>query len=326
MKRTSVTLAVRLAASFLGVVVAGAAVAQAYPAKAIRIIDAFAPGATTDILARIIATRMSQTFGQPVIIENKTGANGVIGSEYVAKSAPDGYTLFVGSTSTLAVNQVLYKMSFDPVKDFAPVSMLAAQPLIVVVHPSLPIKDMKELVAYAKANPAALNFATPGIGNPVHLATELYKKVSGTPMTHIPYAKGSAAAIPDLLSGQVQLMFAPAYMSNMVRDGRLRALAVTGPRRMALLPNVPTVAESGIPGYEATLWNAMAVPAGTPAPIIAKLNAEIVRIMNLPEVRKQLAETGLDSIPSTPEEQARFTKLEAETWGKLVQETGIKVQ
>lgn len=316
----------RLALAAFFAVLAPSAWSQDYPTKAIRIIDAFAAGATTDILARIIASRMSQTFGQPVIIENKTGANGVVGSEYVAKSAPDGYTLFVGSTSTLAVNQVLYKMSFDPIKDFAPISLLAAQSLIVVVHPSVPVKTMKELVAYGKANPTALNFATPGIGNPVHLATELYKIVSGTPMTHIPYAKGSAAAIPDLLSGRVQMMFAPAYMVSMVRDGRLRALAVTGPRRMALLPNVPTVAESGVQGYEATLWNAMAAPAGTPPAIIAKLNAEVVRIMNLPEVRKQLADTGLDSIPSTPEEQARFTRLEAERWGKLVQETGIKVR
>ena len=326
MKRTLRQWGIRLAQAALFAAVATNVGAQAYPTKPIRIIDAFAPGATTDILARIIATRMSQTFGQPVVIENKTGANGVIGSEYVAKSAPDGYTLFVGSTSTLAVNQVLYKMSFDPVKDFAPISLLAAQSLIVVVHPSLPVKTLKELVAYGKANPKALNFATPGIGNPVHLATEAYKSVSGTPMTHIPYAKGSAAAIPDLLSGQVQMMFAPAYMSSMVKDGRLRALAVTGPKRMELLPNVPTVAESGVPGYESTLWNAMAAPAGTPAPIIARLNAEIVRIMNLPEVRKQLAETGLDSIPSTPEEQAKFTRAEAERWGKLVRELDIKVQ
>lgn len=316
----------RLTLAALLAVVAPCVSAQTYPAKPIRIIDAFAPGATTDILARIIAGRMSETFGQPVVIESKTGANGVVGSEYVAKSTPDGYTLFVGSTSTLAVNQVLYKMSFDPVKDFAPVSMLAAQSLIVVVHPSLPATTLKELTAYGKANPTALNFATPGIGNPVHLATELYKNVSGTPMTHVPYAKGSAAAIPDLLAGRVQMMFAPAYMSSMVRDGRLRALAVTGPRRMDLLPNVPTVAESGVPGYEATLWNAIAAPAGTPPEIISKLNLEIVRIMNLPEVRKQLADIGIDSTPSTPEEQARYTRLEAERWGKLVQETAIKVQ
>ena len=326
MTRDMVNLGRRLALAILCSAFGAAASAQDYPTRPIRIIDAFAPGATTDILARIVAKHMSQTFGQPVIVESKAGANGVVGSEYVAKAAPDGYTLFIGSTSTLALNQVLYKMTFDPTKDFAPVSMVASQSLIVVVHPSVPVKSMKELGEYGKANPAALNFATPGIGNPVHLATELYKKESGTPMTHVPYAKGSAAAIPDLLAGRVQMMFAPAYMSAMVRDGRLRALAVTGPRRMGVLPDVPTVAETGSPGSEATLWNAIVAPAGTPQPIIAKLNAEVVRIMNLPEVRKQLADTGLDSIPSTPEEQGRFTRLEAERWGKLVQELGIKVQ
>jgi tripartite-type tricarboxylate transporter receptor subunit TctC len=300
--------------------------AQDYPTKPIRIIDAFAPGATTDILARILAKHMSPTFGQPVVIENRTGANGVVGSEVVAKSAPDGYTLFVGSTSTLALNQVLYKMSFDPIKDFAPISMLASQSLIVVVHPSVPVHSMKELAAYGKANPSALNFATPGIGNPVHLATELYMAKTGVPMTHVPFAKGSAAAIPDLLAGRVQVMFAPAYMNNMVKDGRLRALAVTGPRRMDLLPNVPTVAEAGVSGYQSTLWNAMVAPAGTPAPIIQKLNTEVVRILNLPEVRKQLADTGLESIPSTPEEQAKFTRTEAEQWGKLVKDLKITVQ
>jgi tripartite-type tricarboxylate transporter receptor subunit TctC len=303
----------------------GFAAAQAFPTKPIKIIDAFAPGATTDILARIISSRMAATFGQPVIVESHTGANGVVGSEFVAKSPPDGYTLFVGSTSTLAVNQALYKMSFDPLKDLAPVSMLAAQPLIVVVHPSVPVKSIPELIAYAKANPHALNYATPGIGNPVHLATELFKKDTGAPMTHIPYARGSAAAMPDLLSGQVQVMFAPMYVLPMVKDGRLRALAVTGPKRLDLVPDLPTVAESGVPGYNVTLWNAIAVPAGTPKDIVAKLNAEIVRILRLPEVRKQMLATGLEPLPGTPEAQATFVKAEAEQWTRLVKETSIKV-
>jgi tripartite-type tricarboxylate transporter receptor subunit TctC len=297
-----------------------------FPTRTIKIIDAFAPGATTDILARLVSSRMSQTFGQAVIIENHTGANGVIGSEFAAKSAPDGYTMFVGSTSTLAVNQVLYKMSIDPTKDLAPVSMLASQPLILVVHPSIPVTSVKELIAYAKAHPTSLNYATPGIGNPVHLATELFKKLTGAPMTHVPYARGSAAAMPDLLSGQVQLMFAPVYFMPMIRDGRLRALAVTGPQRFAPLPDLPTVVQAGVPGYEVTLWNAMAVPKGTPRDIVTKLNAEIVRILKLPDVRKSMAIIGLEPLPSTPEEQATFTLSEAKRWTQLVHETGIKVE
>ncbi|WP_076998428.1 tripartite tricarboxylate transporter substrate binding protein [Variovorax sp. KK3] len=307
-------------------VAAPMAFAQAFPSRPIKIIDAFAPGATTDIIARIVSNRMQVTFGQPVIVESRTGANGVVGSEFVARATPDGYTMFVGSTSTLAVNQALYKMSFDPTKDLAPVSMLAAQPLIVVVHPSLPIKSIPELIAYAKANPQALNYATPGIGNPVHLATELFKKMTGAPMTHVPYARGSAAAMPDLLSGQVQLMFAPMYVLPQVRDGRLRALAVTGPKRLDLVADLPTVAEAGVAGYNVTLWNAMAVPAGTPKDVVAKLNAEIVRILQLPEVRTQMLSTGLEPIPGTPEQQAAFTRSEAEQWTRLIKDIGIKVE
>jgi len=304
----------------------GTAAAQAFPSKPIKIIDAFAPGATTDILARTIAGPMSTTFGQPVVVESRTGANGVVGSEFVAKAAPDGYTIFVGSTSTLAVNQALYKLSFDPLKDLQPVSMLAAQPLIVVVHPSVPVKTIGELIAYAKANPQALNYATPGIGNPVHLATELFKKMTGAPMTHIPYARGSAAAMPDLLAGQVQLMFAPMYVLPQVKDGRLRALAVTGPRRLELTPDLPTVSEAGVPGYTVTLWNAVAVAAGPPKDVVAKLNGEIVRILRQPEVRARMLATGLEPIPGTPEQQGAFIKAEAEQWIKLVKDIGIKVE
>ena len=299
---------------------------QAYPVKPIHIIDAFAPGATTDILARIVASRMSKTFGQPIVIESRVGANGVIGSEYVAKSLPDGYTLFVGSTSTLAVNQSLYKLSFDPLKDLAPVSLIASQPLMVLIHPSVPARTISELIAFGKTNPSALNFATPGIGNPVHLATELFKKMTDIPMAHIPYAKGSAAAIPDLLAGRVQIMFSTMSFLPLVKDGRLIALAVTSKKRLELLPNVPTIAESGVPGYEATLWNAFAVPVGTPKDIVTKLNTEIVRILKLPEVRQQLLDTGIDPIPSSVEQQASYTLSEAEKWTRLVRELAIKVE
>jgi tripartite-type tricarboxylate transporter receptor subunit TctC len=305
---------------------AGRALADGFPSKPLKIIDAFAPGGTTDLLARLLSNRMGPSLGQSIIVENRTGANGVVGSEYVARSAADGYTMFVGSTSTLAVNQALYKLSFDPVKDLAPVSMLAQQPLIVVVHPSLPFKHMGELIAYAKANPSALNYATPGIGNPVHLATELFIKMSGAPMTHVPYARGSAAAIPDLLAGQVQLMFAPMTVLPMVRSGQLRALAVTGPKRIDLMPELPTVAEAGQPGYVVTLWNAAAVPAGTPRDVVARLNAEVVRVLQTPEVRKQMAGMGLDPIPGTPEEQAAFTRSEADRWSRVIKDIGIKIE
>ena len=307
-------------------VLAGQAIAQNYPTKPIKIIDAFTPGGTTDILARMLVPHIQPRLGQVITVENRTGANGLIGSEYAARSAPDGYTFFVGSTSTLAVNQLLYKMNFDPLKDFAPVTLLAAQPLILVVHPSLPVNSVLELISYAKANPEALNYATPGIGNPLHLATELFKKMSGAPMAHIPYNRGSAAAYPDLLSGQVQLMFAPMAILPMVKDNRLRALAVTGPKRLELLPDVPTVSESGVAGFEVTIWNAAAVPAGTPKEAVDKLNAEIVRALNLPSVREQMASRGLDPIPSTPEEQLKFTLAEADRWGRLIKEIGIKVE
>ncbi len=328
MRRSSVALGRRLALVALFGLVASSAWAQEFPTKAIRIIDGFAPGGTPDRLARIIASRMSQTFGQPVIVENKVGANGTIGMGFVAKADPDGYTLFVGSTSTMAVNPLLYKnSSFDPIKDFAPISMLAAQPLIVVVHPSVPAKTLNELVAYGKANPVALTVGIPGgIGHPFHLATLLFKSATGTPMLEINYAKGGAPALVDLLAGRTHLMFGMSYVSAHVRDGRLRALAVTGPGRMELLSDVPTVKEAGVPFDEVTLWNAMATRAGTPPAIIAKLNAEIVRILNLPEVRKQLVETGLEVIPSTPEEQARFILSEVERWGRVVKQAGIQMQ
>jgi tripartite-type tricarboxylate transporter receptor subunit TctC len=318
-----------LAALFvsLGAHVAPQASAQSYPAKPIRIVDAFAPGGTTDILARLIAQKMTDSWGQQVIVENKPGANGIIGTEYVVKAPADGYTLFVGSTSTLAVNQSLYKLSFDPVRDLAPLGMLASQPLIIVVHPSVPASSVKELVQLAKARPNELNYASPGIGNPLHLAGELFKTVTGTRMTHVPYNRGSAAALPDVIGGQVQLMFAPMLpVQPHIKSGKLRAIAVTGPQRSAIARDIPTVAESGFPNYVVTIWNAAMVPAGTPREVITKLNAEITRILKLPDIRERLTAGGVEPVTSTPEEQGGFTKAEIEKWAKVIRDSGTKVE
>ena len=322
---------VGLAAALMAVGIAPTAnhaFAQAqFPAKPIRIVDAFAPGGTTDILARLIAQKMTETWGQQVIVENKTGANGIVGTEFVAKAPADGHTLLVGSTSTLAVNQSLYRLGFDPVRDLTALTMLASQPLIIVVHPAVSARNLKELVDLAASRPGQLNYASPGVGNPLHLAGELFKTVTRTQMTHIPYNKGSAPAVLDLLGGQVQLMFAPMLpVLPHIKTEKLRALAVTGPRRSPVASEVPTVAEAGIAGYEVTIWNAAVAPAGTPRETVARLNAEIVRIMRLPEIRERLAAGGAESVTSTPDEQTAFVRAEVAKWARVIKDSGTKVE
>ena len=301
-----------------------AAVAQAYPTKPLKLVVPYAPGGSTDQLARAVADRLGRALGQPVIVENKPGANTIIGAEAVAKAPPDGYTLFVGSSASLAVNPLLYeKLPYDPKRDFAGVSLLAASPLVMVVHPSLPAKTVKEFVDLAKANPGSLNFASVGNGNPLHLAGELFKAMTGVEMTHVPY-NGSAPALTALLGGQVQVMYDVVLSSQPhIKAGKLRAVALTGAKRVPILPDLPTIAESGYPGYEAGIWFALVVPKATPAAIVQRLNAEVNRILRQPEMKARFDDLALELIPSTPEEVGKFTDREQAKWAKLVKDLNI---
>jgi tripartite-type tricarboxylate transporter receptor subunit TctC len=306
----------------LGLAIAGAE-AQQYPTKSIRLVVPFTPGGTTDILARTVGQKLSESWGQQVVIDNRPGAGGNIGTEIVAKAPPDGYTLLMGTISTHAINASLYKkLAFDPVKDFAPLTRIGRLPNILVVHPSLPVKSVKELIALAKSKPGDLSFASSGSGTSLHLSGELFKMMAGIEMVHVPY-KGSSPALTDLLGGQVKVMFdnLPTALPH-VKAGKLRALAVTAAKRSPTLPEVPTVAESGLPEFDVSSWFAMFAPAKTPPEIVAKLNGEIVKILNSADVKEKLAQHGVEPAPTSPEELAAFAKAETEKWGKVVKATG----
>ena len=303
-----------------------AAIAQAYPTKPLKLVVPYPPGGSTDQLARAVADRLGQALGQPVIVENKPGANTIIGAETVAKAPPDGYTMFVGSSASLAVNPLLYeKLPYDPKRDFAGVSLLATSPLVMVVHPSLPAKTVKEFVELAKSKPGSLNFASVGNGNPLHLAGELFKSMTGVDMTHVPY-NGSAPALTALLGGQVQVMYDVVLSSQPhIKAGKLRAVALTGAKRVPILADVPTVAESGYPGYESGIWFALVVPKATSAAIVQRLNAEVNRILRQPEMKARFDDLALELIPSTPEEVGNFTDREQAKWSKMVKDLNIKL-
>ena len=312
------------------VVVSGpceSALAQDYPVKAIRFIAPNLPGGPTDILARIIAQKLSDSLGQPVVVENRAGAAGNIGTEVAAKSPPDGYTLLSGNIATFGANASLYKrLGFDPVKDFAPVVLVATQPNILVVHPSLPVTSAKELIALAQARPGQLNYAGSGIGAVAHLAAELFKNMTGTSIVHIAY-KSAAPALTDLIAGQTQLMFATALsVQPHLQAKRLRPLAVTTPQRARAFPELPTVAEAGVPGFEATTWHGVLVPAGTPATIVGKLNAEINRLLQLPDVRERLGNLGAEIVGGTPKEFAEHIQREIPRWAKVIKAAGIQLE
>jgi tripartite-type tricarboxylate transporter receptor subunit TctC len=309
-------------ATALGLVTAGAN-AQTYPSKSIRMVVPFPPGGTTDILARTIGQKMAEDWGQPVVIDNRPGAGGNIGSDLVAKAPPDGYTLLMGTISTHAINPSLYKkLPFDPARDFAPISRVGTLPNILIVHPSVPVKSVKELIELAKSKPGDLNFASSGVGTSLHLSGELFNSMAGVKLVHIPY-KGSSPALADLLGGQVKIMFdnLPSALPH-VKAGKLKPLAVTSTKRVAVLPEVPTVSESGLPGFEVTSWFAVYAPAKTPKDIVTKLNGEIVKILRSADVKDKLAQLGVDAAPTTPEELAAFAKAETEKWGKVVKATG----
>lgn len=299
--------------------------AQAWPSKPVKIVVTFPTGGAPDILARLFSEKAQ--LGQPVIVDNKPGAGGNIGADIVAKSAPDGYTIVMGTVGTHSINgSVFAKMPYDMVKDFAPVSLIASTPNLLVVNNDLPVKTVQDLIAHAKANPDKLSFGSPGIGTSVHVSGELFKSMAGVKMTHIPY-KGRQFAIPDLIGGQIQLMFdnMPSALP-MAREGKIRAVAQTGAKRSPAAPDVPTVAESGLPGFEATSWFALFAPAGTPREIVDRIAAEAQRIYKLPEVAERLAKLGLDPILSTPEDLAKYQAAEIAKWAKVVQESGARVE
>ena len=315
-------------AAIAAIAIAGSSAAQtpAYPTKPIRLVVPFPPGGATDIIARAVAQKLGEAWGQSIVVDNRPGAGGNIGTELVAKAPPDGYTLEMGTVGTHAINASLYaKIPFDHVKDFAPIILVAGVPNVLEVTPSLPVNSVQELIAYAKANPGKLNFASSGNGTSIHLSGELFKVMTGVQMTHVPY-KGSAPAIQDLLSGQVQLMFdnLPPSLPQ-IKAGRLHALAVTSATRAPALPDVPTVAESGLPGFEASSWFGLLAPAGTPPAIIAKINAEVATWLASPEGKEKLASIGANAAGGSPEDFARHIQAETAKWAKVVKESGAKV-
>lgn len=300
-----------------------AATAQNYPAKPVTIIVPFAAGGTTDILARVIGQALTKELGQQVIVDNRAGAGGNIGGALAAKANADGYTLFMGTVGTHAINAALYKkMTFDPVKDFAPLTRVAMVPNLLVANPARPYKNVKELIAYAKANPGKVTFGSSGSGSSIHLSGELFNSMAKVEMIHIPY-KGSAPAVTDLVGGQIDIMFdnMPSAIQH-VRSGRLKPLAVTTAKRSPELPEVPTIAEAGVPGYEATSWFGMFAPAATPAPVVTRLNQALVKVLADAEVKKKLAEQGAEPYSETPAQFAAFIQAEAAKWSKVVKESG----
>ena len=304
---------------------AGAALAQDYPGKPIRMVVPFPPGGFSDVFGRIIGGKMHESWGQQVIVDNRPGAGGNIGADIVAKSPPDGYTLVMGTIGTHAINVTLFrKLPYDPIRDFAAVAFVVGADGLLVVHPSLPVKSTKELIALARARPGALTYASAGAGTTSHLAGELFKNMTKTDITHVPY-KGNVPAITDLMSGQTTMLFAtlPTVLPQ-VQAGRLRPLAVLGSTRSAALPDMPTLSEAGLKGFEVSNWTGVYAPAGTPAAIVGKLNAEIVRIMRLPDVQERLPKQGLTFVPTTPQQYADFTRSERDKWGALVKAVGAR--
>ncbi len=301
----------------------GAAIAQTFPTKTVRMVVGYPPGGPTDVLARIVSQKLTQSWGQQVIVDNRPGASGMIGAEFTARAAPDGYTLLMVPVTYAVTPSLFQKMTYDVEKDLAPVAQVAAAPFILVVHPTLPVKTVKDLIALDRRSPGQINFASASTGGMPHLAGELFNSMTGTKLVHIPY-KGAAPATTDLLSGQVTLMF-NNMLSAMpqVKAGRLRAVAVTSSKRSAAVPELPTIAES-VPGYEASGWYGAFAPAATSKELIGRLNAEMNRIMKMPDVTQRLAGDGVEAVGTTPEQFGAYLKQEVAKWGKVVKTSGAK--
>jgi len=310
--------------SGLLVLAASAAAAQEYPAKPVRIIVGFPPGGATDLVARLLAPKLAEAFRQQVIVDNRPGANGIIASDLTAKAPPDGYTLHLGTLSALVITPAITKVPYDPFKDFSPIGRTVALQNIFIAHPTLPVRNIRELIALARARPGKLNFASSGTGSTGHLSGELLKTMAKIDMTHIPY-KGGGPALTDLLGGQVELFVAIISTAvPQVKAGKARGLAVTGDKRAAALPDVPTVAESGVKGYESTNWYCMLGPANLPRPIVERWHKEMTAALNSPEIMQALIDRGIDAAPTSPAEFTAYLKSETAKWTKVVKASGIK--
>jgi tripartite-type tricarboxylate transporter receptor subunit TctC len=302
-----------------------AALAQTYPSKPIRYVVPFAAGAgVLDIMARIVSQHLGASLGQQVVVDNRPGAGGNVGAEIAARAAPDGYTMLMGNTALVVSPFLFAKLPFDPLTDFVPVTQVNSAPLLLVVHPSLPVKSVAELVAYAKARPGKLNYGSGGIGTTPFLATELFKVMAGIDVVHVPY-KGGAPALADLVAGQLSFMIenVPGTLP-LVKDGKLRALAITSRQRLALVPDVPTMIEAGVAGYEMIGWNGIFLPKDTPAEIVTRLNTDLVKVLGTAEMKEQLAKLGAEPVGGTPRQFAAFVQDESRRWGKIIKDLGIK--
>ncbi len=322
MKRLARTLAAALLLNPLSVIAA-----DAYPSKPLRMVITFPAGGPTDVVVRLISQRLTDQWGYPVIIDNRGGAGGIVGTEIVARATPDGYTFLVGTAGGMTINPALRSdLSYDPFRDFSPVGMLVVNPQILVAHPTLAAKNIRELVALAKQKPGQLNFASAGTGTATHLGLELLKLTAGIDVVHVPY-KGGAPAVTDLIGGQVQLLWVsiPSVLPH-VKAGRLRALAVSTAKRTTSAPDVPTVTESGYPGFEYSNWNALFAPAGTPQPQLRKINAQVVAALSDPAVAQRLTAQGADPAPGTPEELGKYMRTDHERWKKVIRTANIKPQ
>ena len=314
------------AAAVLSVAAVGAAQAQSYPNKPVRLIVPYPAGGTTDIIARLAAQQLSERLKQPFVVENKAGANGAIGSVEVARAPADGYTLLMGTASTHGINSAVYKsLPYDAVKDFAPVTIVASTPNIIAVHPSVPAKNLQELLALAKAQPGKLNSGSTSLGGSPHMSAELLKMMAGVDMVHVPY-KGAAPMLTDLMGGQVQVGFdnLPSTI-NFVRSGKVRAIAVTTPQRWPGAPEIPTVAESGLPGYEVSGWFGLLAPAGTPPAVLATIQQALAEAVKQPEVNKQMLELGAQPVANTPDAFAKLVQADVAKWRDVVKTTGVKL-
>lgn len=302
------------------------AVAQAYPARPVRVIVPLAPGGGSDYTARFIGARLSERLGQPVVVDNRPAASGIVGTDLVAKAAPDGYTLLLVFSTHAQSAQLFKKLPYDPIKDFAPVTEVFATPLVLLVHPSQPIKTIKELVAYAKEHPGKLNYGTSGPGSSPHLMTELLNSMAGIQMTHVPY-KGVASVMTALLGGELQIAYSnPVTGAPLWKAGKLRPLGMSGLKRSEAFPEIPTIDETGVPGYEALIWYGFMAPAKTPGAVVDRLHRDVVSVLKMPEVRQTLVAQGNDVVGNTPAEFAAFINKEADKWGALGKRLGISME